>query len=95
MKTYESYTKEKKNAIITDNKGNKYILLAPVVGENYLVPYDGRKHWEHHFVPKETWIPMKEVDFDDFDITEEEYNNILIEDKKGFEKILKKYHDSF
>lgn len=86
--------------IYKDNKGNEYVLMCFVVGDNYLVPYvmpEGRslKYWEHHFVPRDTWINMKSVDFDNFNLTKIEYQFILVENDMSHGEILNKYHNSF
>lgn len=81
--------------IITDNQGNEYVLLLTVIGDNYLVPYDGRKYWEHHFVPKNTWVSMTTIDYDKFNFTQVEYDAIVKESNKRSDEILTKYHGSF
>lgn len=85
----------KMKRIITDKQGNEYVLLLTVVGNNYLVPYDGRKYWEHHFIPKNTWVSMSTIDYDKFNFTQEEYDAIVKESDKKHVEILAKYHASF
>jgi len=86
---------QRKQIIFTNKLGKQYALLQVVVGENYIVPYDGSKYWEHHFVPRDTWIPMSEVNWDNFDVSEAEYNVIVTQSKKDNAEILAKYHASF
>lgn len=68
--------------IITDKQGNKYVLLMFVVGENYLVPYDDSKYWEHHFVPKDTWVSMSTIDYNKFNFIQVEYDALVSESNK-------------
>lgn len=81
--------------IITDIQGNKYKLIRFVVGGDFLIPYNGNKYWEHHFVPKETWISMSDIDYSKFNITETEYQTIVNESDKKRKEILTKYQASF
>mgnify|MGYP006295156559 CR=1 FL=1 len=81
--------------IITDIQGNKYKLIMFVVGGHFLIPYDGSKYWEHHFVPKETWVPMSDIDYNKFNLTESQYKAIVSESDKKYKEVLAKYHASF
>jgi len=81
--------------IITDKQGNEYVLLLVVVGDDYLVPYDGSSYWTHLSVPKDTWILMKTIDYDKFNFTQVEYDAIVKESNEKYAEILAKYHGSF
>lgn len=81
--------------IITDIHGNQYRLIMFVVGGHFLIPYDGSKYWEHHFVPRETWISMSDIDYSQYNLTESEYQAMVIESDKKYSEILAKYHASF
>ena len=97
-----------RRVFVTNSKGTVYVLQGYVIGEWQLVPFvphwNGRdsescdlwkKYWEPHYAEKETWIPISKVNFDDFDITKEEYLAIKYESDKGTDEILKKFHASF
>ena len=82
---------------VTKNNGDKYVLQGYVVGTWYLIPYvsDNLEYWEPHHAKQNTWIPIKDVVWNDYDITKEEY----LEEKRISEisdrEILAKYQSSF
>jgi len=81
--------------IVRDIRGNQYVLQLFVVGDDYLIPYDGSKYWEHHFILRSTWLPMSGLDFDNFDISKADYRTLKTISVQNNEKILEKYHNSF
>jgi len=81
--------------IITDLKGNEYVLQGFVVGGDYLIPYYGSEYWEHFHVDKSLWIPMDKVDYSQFNYTKEQYAEYKEESDKIYKEILAKYHASF
>ncbi len=96
---------------IVTNKvsGEEYVLQGYVACDNYLIPFVPHwksreqnsvsetwyKYWEPHYAERETWIPMSEVNFDEWDITEDWYKEYLIDAYESYKKILTKYHASF
>jgi len=85
----------RKHKIVTNKQGEQFVLQSFVVGGNYLIPYDGSKYWEHHFVPKHTWIPLSVVNFDNFDISKAEYEQFKAMCEQGQKQALDKFHASF
>lgn len=84
--------------IVTNIKnGNRYVLLHFLnVNEYYLIPYDGYKYWEHHFVPRESWILLDNYfDFSEFDNSKEWFDNYINEGMSKYNEITKNYHDKF
>jgi len=88
--------------IIKDKKGNEYVYIHFIGNDtHYLIPYidvagRSKKYWEHHFIPRDTWISInKGTNFDDYSITKEEFIDIVEEGKDSYKKILEKYHNSF
>lgn len=76
--------------------GEPYVLQMFVACNDYLIPYDGSKYWEHHFVDKNLWIEITEdFNFEGFDMTREEYEVLYNESEKRHKEILAKYHASF
>lgn len=88
--------------IVTRCNGDKYVLQGYVVGTDYLIPYVPHwnggmslKYWEPHYAKKETWIPINDIQWDEFDMTKEEYLEIKKGRDKACKEILAKFHDSF
>lgn len=89
--------------IVTNLKTKKeYVLQGYVACCDYLIPlvphWNGgttTESWEPHYAKRDTWISMDEIDFNEWDITKEEYSEIQKEDKKTYAEILAKYHASF
>jgi hypothetical protein len=87
--------------IISDKNGNEYVYLH-FIKENshYLIPYIdtpriSKKYWEHHFIPKNTWIDIDSIDFNDYNITKEQFEEIKDKGLQKQKEILAKYHSSF
>ena len=93
--------------IVTNLKTKEeYVLVGFVIGRDFLVPFvphwngfSGETvnplYWEHHYAKKDTWIPMCKVNFDDWDITKEEFDLINQKSEESYKEILAKYHASF
>lgn len=81
--------------ITNNNNNNTYTILNPVVGDAYLVPFDGRQYWEHHFVPKDTWVRIKDINFDEWSFTKKEWELYCAKSDEQYKEILAKYHGSF
>jgi len=85
-----------KHRIVTDIEGNEYNIQMFLNGGDYLIPYNrNNKYWEHHFVPRETWIPIEAVDYSRFNFTREEYLELKAESDENTKKIFEKYWGSF
>ena len=93
---------ENNRTFVTDKKGNQYVYVH-FLGENehYLVPYidikgRGKKYWEYHFIPKETWIDVDKIkDFSAYPISQSEFSELKNKGKESLKEILYKYHASF
>ena len=88
--------------IVTRSNGDKYVLQGYVVGGYYLIPYvphwngsASLKYWEPHYAKRETWIPIKDVNWVDFDMTKDEFLEIEKSDGKANKELLSKFHASF
>lgn len=88
--------------IVTRNSGDKYVLQGYEVGTWYLIPYvphwnggTSLKYWEPHYAKKETWIPIKDVKWNEFDMSKEEFLEIQKGSSKKSKEILSKYQSSF
>jgi hypothetical protein len=88
--------------IVKDKNNNEYVYVHFIgEGTHYLIPYIdlpniGKKYWEYHFVPKDTWILInKNTNFDNFNISKDDFNELIQKDKDSYKEILKKYHNSF
>jgi hypothetical protein len=81
--------------IVRDTKGNQYVLQMFVVGDDYLIPYDGNKYWEHHFILRSTWLPMSGLNHDNFDLTKAEYRTLKSISVESNSRVLEKFHNSF
>lgn len=94
-----------KLTVVTNTKGEEYVLQGYVVNGYYLIPFVAHYnsptkdfdplYWEPHYAKKETWIPIDKVNFDEWDITREEFESISKDDDDSYKKILEKYHGSF
>ncbi len=88
--------------IVTDANNNEYVYGGNGSNElGYLVPYidvSGRskKYWEHHFIPKETWINIDKIkDFSIYPISKSDFKKLAEDNKKEIEEILLKFKSSF
>ena len=88
--------------IATRSNGDKYVLQGYVVGTWFLIPYvphwnggTSLKYWEPCYAKRETWIAIDDVQWDEFDLSKEEYLEIKKGSDKVTEEILAKYHASF
>lgn len=94
-----------KLTIVTNKQGQEYVLQGYVVDGYFLIPFVAHHnsklkdfnplYWEPHYAKRETWIPIEQVDFNDWDITKEEFELIKEEGNKAYKEILAKYHASF
>jgi len=95
-----------KLTIVTNkNSGKEYVLQGYVVGGSFLIPFVSHynsklttfdpMYWEAHYAKQDTWIPMASVNFDEWDITKEEFNLIDKAGNDAYKEILAKYHASF
>ena len=88
--------------IIKDKEGNEFVYVHFIGNDtHYLIPYidvkgRSKKYWEHHFIPRETWILINEkTNFDNFSITKDGFKELIKKGKEDYKKILEKYHNSF
>jgi hypothetical protein len=94
-----------KLTIVTNEQGQEYVLQGYVVDGYFLIPfvphYNSNSievdplYWEPHYAKRETWIPINQVNFDEWDITKEEFELIKADGNKAYKEILAKYHESF
>ena len=82
------------NPIVTNKQGEEFVLQGFVTSGYYLIPYDGSEYWEHFQVPKSTWISTDKVKWDDYDYSQNEFNNLLKSHGVELEKINQKFKDS-
>ena len=89
--------------------GKEYVLQGYVACDDYLIPLhphwntpqkenwtiEDIKYWEPHYAKRETWIAMSDVDFNDWDLSKEWYDNYKSEAEQRHKEILAKYHSSF
>ncbi len=88
--------------IVKDKNNNEYVYVHFIgEGTHYLIPYidlpnRSKEYWEHHFIPKNTWIVInKNTNFDNFNISKSDFINFINEGKEIYKKVLEKYHNSF
>ena len=91
--------------IVTNQQGKEYVLQGYIVDGYYLIPFVPHwnsndtivnpLYWEPHYAKRNTWIPIDEVNFDEWDITQNEFELIKSEGDKAYKEILEKYHASF
>ena len=74
----EEFLNPGKRPIITNKQGEKFVLQGFTIGGYYLIPYDGYKYWEHFRVPKDQWIPEKSIDWDDYNFTQQQFENLKV-----------------
>jgi GNAT superfamily N-acetyltransferase len=84
-----------KRPILTNKQGEKYVLQGFVTSGYYLIPYDGKKYWEHFSIPKNQWISEKDINWSDYNFSQEQFNQIKESHLKSEKEILSKYHSSF
>ena len=86
-----------KTVVINLINGNRYILLHFLdVDKYYLVPYNGEKYWEYHFVPRESWILIdNNFDFSEFNINKEWFDEYVNKGIVKYIEITKKFHNKF
>ena len=88
--------------VVTRANGKQYILQGYVVGTWYLIPYvphwnggTSLEYWEPHYAKQDTWIPIKDVNWGEWNMTKEEYLNIKSDSEETDKEILAKFHASF
>ena len=87
--------------IISDENDNEYVYRHFLKEDkHYLIPYIDTKsiskeYWEHHFIPKDTWVDIENIDFNDYNITKEQFDSIKNKGLQKQKEILSKYHSSF
>ena len=87
--------------IISDENDNEYVYRHFLKEDkHYLIPYidtksRSKEYWEHHFIPKDTWVDIENIDFNDYNITKEQFDSIKNKGLQKKKEILSKYHSSF
>ena len=83
--------------IVTDNNGAEYVLIGFIrCGNYYLIPYNGSKYWEHHFVPKDKWIKVnKNFQFDNYSMTKDMFHKHLKKIEESIIRVTEKFKNSF
>jgi len=87
------YLNPGKRPIITNKQGEKFVLQGFVTSGYYLIPYNGKKYWEHFSVPKNQWIPEKNINWSDYNFSEEQFNNLKASNLDSKKEIDKKFQD--
>jgi hypothetical protein len=87
------YLNPGKRPIITNKQGEKFVLQGFVTSGYYLIPYNGKKYWEHFSVPKNQWISEKNINWSDYNFSEEQFNNLKASNLDSKKEIDKKFQD--
>ena len=82
-----------KRPIVTNNKGNEFILQGFIKSGYYLIPYDGSNYWEHHRIPKSKWISIDKVKWNDYDYSQNDFKKLQKAHGISNQKTLKKFQD--
>jgi hypothetical protein len=80
--------------IITDKNNNKFILQGFIKDGYYLIPYNGEKYWEHFFIPKDQWIPEKNINWENYNFSKAQFDKLKAKHSDTEQNILAKYQNS-
>jgi len=93
MNEIEGETDRYNRPIVTDKQGKKFILQGFSTSGYYLIPYDGDKYWEPSKVSQDKWIPEKDIDWNNYNFTKQQFEKLKASHGEKKKEIIKKFQD--